>query len=56
MTGDDSFNIALYALNILSKSQDQNLFTLDFLKNTAIYNFIYTIFVATDNYLSSITE
>ncbi len=56
MTGDDSFNIALYALNILSKSQDQNLFTLDFLKNTATYNLIYTIFVATDNYLSSLTE
>jgi len=56
MTGDDSFNIAMYALNILSKSQEQNLFTLDFIKNNATYNFIYTIFVATDNYLSTIID
>jgi hypothetical protein len=56
MTGDDYFNIALYALNILSKSQEQNLFTVDFVKSNATYNFIYTIFVATDNYLSSITD
>ncbi len=56
MTGDDYFNIALYALNILSKSQEQKLFTIDFIKSSATYNFIYTIFVATDKYLSSIPD